>query len=296
MTLKELGELLRAERERKSLSLKQVMESTKISRRILVALEEGDRKNLPHPVYAKGFVRNYARILGLDDTELAAVIDQEFDLAEEEERVYNRPATPRAPVTPPATGSGRRVWPTVLLIVVLVLVLVSMVVYLQRRGTLNLGGSAPATTAEPSAPAETPPAEPEQAAEQAAVPAPVAAPAPPPVHAPESAPAPVAAAAPAEAPKEAPSVSEQVKPAPAKPGVKAVSITAKPGQMCWMEVSVDGREKKEYFIRSGEAVNLEYSDKLWVRLGNVGGVTVTHNGKAVATDGAGWSVKTLTFP
>jgi cytoskeleton protein RodZ len=78
--------------------------------------------------------------------------------------------------------------------------------------------------------------------------------------------------------------------------VKAVSITAKPGQMCWMEVSVDGREKKEYFIRSGEAVNLEYSDKLWVRLGNVGGVTVTHNGKAVATDGAGWSVKTLTFP
>ncbi|WP_449243142.1 helix-turn-helix domain-containing protein, partial [Desulfovibrio sp.] len=40
MTLKELGELLRGERERKSLSLKQVMESTKISRRILLALEE----------------------------------------------------------------------------------------------------------------------------------------------------------------------------------------------------------------------------------------------------------------
>ena len=54
------------------------MEATKISRTNIVAMEGGDRSALPLPVYAKGFVKSYARYLGLDADELCMVVDREF--------------------------------------------------------------------------------------------------------------------------------------------------------------------------------------------------------------------------
>ncbi len=74
MNLKELGERFRAERERKGLSVTEVVQRTKISKTNVLALEAGDPEGLPHPVYAKGFVRNYARLLGLDPEECAAIV------------------------------------------------------------------------------------------------------------------------------------------------------------------------------------------------------------------------------
>lgn len=66
MDLKEFGRLLKEERLRQGLEIADVMEKTKISRMNLVAIEEGNEQALPHPVYAKGFVKNYARFLGMD--------------------------------------------------------------------------------------------------------------------------------------------------------------------------------------------------------------------------------------
>jgi cytoskeleton protein RodZ len=54
------------------------MEATKISRTNIEAMEAGDRSTLPHPVYAKGFVKSYARFLELDADELCMVVDREF--------------------------------------------------------------------------------------------------------------------------------------------------------------------------------------------------------------------------
>jgi len=77
MDFKEVGDIFRKEREHRGLSIKEVMEVTKISRRNLLAIEEGNGDDLPHPVYAKGFIRSYARFLGLDGEELAQVFDSE---------------------------------------------------------------------------------------------------------------------------------------------------------------------------------------------------------------------------
>jgi cytoskeleton protein RodZ len=79
MNLQELGSLLKQERERRSLSVRDVMDATKISRRNLNALEDGEVKLLPHPVYLKGYVRNYARLVGLEPEPLAALVDQQWD-------------------------------------------------------------------------------------------------------------------------------------------------------------------------------------------------------------------------
>jgi cytoskeleton protein RodZ len=74
MTLEEMGALLRHERERQGISLEKAATEIKISKKYLIALEEGHTKDLPHPVYAKGFVKNYARLLGLDPEEIGAIL------------------------------------------------------------------------------------------------------------------------------------------------------------------------------------------------------------------------------
>lgn len=65
-----LGEALRAERERRGLSLDQAAEETRIREKFLRALESGDYQTLPGAVYTRGFLRNYANYLGLDPNDL----------------------------------------------------------------------------------------------------------------------------------------------------------------------------------------------------------------------------------
>lgn len=76
MDLKEFGRQLKEERLRQGLDLTEVMEKTKISRVSLEAIEEGNERALPHPVYAKGFVKNYARFLGLDADKMGNAMAQ----------------------------------------------------------------------------------------------------------------------------------------------------------------------------------------------------------------------------
>jgi cytoskeletal protein RodZ len=61
-----LGEVLRGAREAKGVELSRVERDTKIRARYLSALERGEYRELPGPVYTKGFLRNYGLYLGLD--------------------------------------------------------------------------------------------------------------------------------------------------------------------------------------------------------------------------------------
>lgn len=61
-----LGEFLRRERELRNISLDDVAERTKISRRYLTAIEEGHYDRLPGEAFVRGFIRAYARSVGLD--------------------------------------------------------------------------------------------------------------------------------------------------------------------------------------------------------------------------------------
>jgi cytoskeleton protein RodZ len=79
MNLLELGAVLKRERERQGLSVRDIMDATKISRRNLIALEDGDVAALPHPVYLKGYVRNYARLVGLEPDALVDVVESQHD-------------------------------------------------------------------------------------------------------------------------------------------------------------------------------------------------------------------------
>lgn len=63
------GENLRKQREQRGLSLDAISTITKISPRMLRAIEEEHFEQLPGGVFNKGFVRAYARLVGLDEDE-----------------------------------------------------------------------------------------------------------------------------------------------------------------------------------------------------------------------------------
>lgn len=64
------GEELRKEREIRGISLAEIAEATKVSRRFLGAIENDDFATLPAPVFTRGFIREYARYLGLNAEEM----------------------------------------------------------------------------------------------------------------------------------------------------------------------------------------------------------------------------------
>lgn len=65
-----VGDLLRRGREKKNLTIADVEKETSISKKYLEALEKGEYDKMPSDVYIKGFIRNYAKCVGMDGDEL----------------------------------------------------------------------------------------------------------------------------------------------------------------------------------------------------------------------------------
>jgi cytoskeleton protein RodZ len=65
-----VGEILRAEREARGLSVEEIAERVKYSVRQVEALEHDDAEHLPQGTFLRGFVRSYARVLGMDESRL----------------------------------------------------------------------------------------------------------------------------------------------------------------------------------------------------------------------------------
>lgn len=63
------GEELRRERVVRGITLEEISAATKISVRLLQALEDSDLSRLPSPAFTRGFIRAYSRHLGLDPEE-----------------------------------------------------------------------------------------------------------------------------------------------------------------------------------------------------------------------------------
>ncbi|GMU41929.1 MAG: hypothetical protein AMXMBFR23_27950 [Chloroflexota bacterium] len=74
----EMGRLLRERRLARGLSLGDAEHTTRINRLYLEALEGARFEVIPAPVYARGFMRSYARYLGLDPEEAVAAIPSDL--------------------------------------------------------------------------------------------------------------------------------------------------------------------------------------------------------------------------
>jgi cytoskeleton protein RodZ len=111
----ELGERLRRAREAKGLSLKEAAERLALKASVLEALEACRFEALPEPPLARGYLRRYALLLGLDPEPLLAL--------------YPR----QAPPPPPRKGPGRRPFPLGLFLFLLLLLGLGYGAYLLLR-------------------------------------------------------------------------------------------------------------------------------------------------------------------
>ncbi len=328
MTLEELGAALRAEREKRGLSIEDVANHLKIGARLLRALEEGDASSLPHLAYAKGFIRSYSSYLGMAAEEVNEAVCALGGTS---------PAVPQPVYTPEESlAPGRSLkW----LGVLIVLALVAGGAYVAwQQGALEILSRQTRRLAQPSPPLQTPdsaesvpgretsapaadsaqtpsqtPAAKSEAFAPAASPSPEAAPVAAPasaastaspggVNTPSSAPAPATAwglssttAAPAQ-PAIGQNATQPAQPADGalSPGQHKVIITAT--EECWIHSNADNTDTRQFSLRKGDTFALTFTKSLELKLGNAGGVRIRYNGEDMPAPGQSGQVRTLTFP
>ncbi len=280
--MESVGETLRRERLRQNLDLQQVARETKINQKLLEAIESDDYGKLPGGVFAKSFVRQYARLLGLDEDELAADVQRHFQPAAPEQPGPAAPAP--LPVEPQIELPNLSSWegiarprsssslPAFAMVVVVMLVCSAIYAWWQRSKQ-----PAPAQLAQQEMPAShaasPPPAQ--QATAQPAVQT-----AQPPATQPAAGPAP----APQSAERQMPEI----------PGGVNVSFTA--AEETWISArAADGKLLYSGVLKPNEHKDVSAAEGIRVVIGNAGGVTATLNGKPVETFGPKGQVRVIQF-
>ncbi|WP_010269384.1 helix-turn-helix domain-containing protein [Paenibacillus senegalensis] len=124
----ELGQLLKEERLKRGLSLEDLQESTKIRKRYLEAIEEGNFKVLPGNFYVRAFVKNYAEAVGLDPNELLKLYHNVLPSTEPElaaEPITRSRVSTKASERWGRVASGIMLWAFLILIIALIWFFVS---------------------------------------------------------------------------------------------------------------------------------------------------------------------------
>src|SRR5262249_11042325 len=70
-----VGNVLKTERERQGRQLAEIAEELCITQRYLRSIEQDDLKNLPGSFFYKSFVKQYAAVLGVDETLIRAGVE-----------------------------------------------------------------------------------------------------------------------------------------------------------------------------------------------------------------------------
>jgi cytoskeleton protein RodZ len=112
-----VGAQLRAAREALGLSLAQVAAQTRIGLTSLERIEAGEFHLLPGRIYATGFAKTYAKVVGLDPNDVAEMV--RFELGADPEVRALRPEF--APGDPTRAPSGRLVWFSLIAVVLLLI-------------------------------------------------------------------------------------------------------------------------------------------------------------------------------
>jgi len=274
------GERMRREREMRGITLEEIADSTKIGTRSLRALEEEAFDRLPGGIFNKGFVRSYARYLGIDEDQ--AISD--FTAAYEKSR-----SEPLLPDTAPVELAPQREWPVRSLVMAVLLLVAIGVAAWRLPSDLPAAYAAvkqrtgswfePASKLAPSA--QTPNPAPQNAAPGAGA------------AATEKKEAP-SQSAPSAAPPD--SGTSGAAPPPTKPEARAefeVQIRAR--QDTWVSVSADGKLLLEGMMNASSERTLNARNQMVVKTGNAAGVEISHNGRMLPPLGSEHQVKTFVF-
>ena len=277
-TLADFGALLRERRIHKGLAEEDVAAQLKITSRLVKAIEEGDMEAMPHAVYARGFIRAYAKLLAVDDSithaACALLRDPEEELREQEVRV----------VPTAARREERHVpWLAILLCALFL-----------AGGAWYFRDSIPGLSSNMAS---------QEKVDSSALSS---------TSVPESVPAVVTTPAVSAGPvvnATLPSASEEPivlggTPLPAEtemstaqetPQVTGHSMLLTAQGDCWVSTTADGKNSQR-IMHKGDTLSVDFQEKLVIKLGNAGAMLLTYDGKELPPVGKIGQVKTVTFP
>ena len=124
-----VGQKLKDARIAKGLTLDDLQQTTKIQKRYLIAIEEGNYDALPGKFYVKAFARQYAETVGLNPNEIIQELDQELGMpaSPEEQPETTSRVQKREELTRPQDNSLSakisKYLPTIIIVVVVVAIL-----------------------------------------------------------------------------------------------------------------------------------------------------------------------------
>lgn len=220
-------------------------------------MEENQFDQLPNPVSAKGFLRSYARCLGLDE---APILNRFSDVVQPSEPAAVNGAEEKVPSYIQRKQPDRLPFPLwAALAVVGVIALFLALAFLMPKK---------------QEPASPPP--PEEILSDEPIP-PEPSPIPPPPEGGEAIPSAPPAPAPSTAPNPAPASQE----ASAVPSVLLIEAV----EPSWIHATIDGTEIKEALLQPGEGIRWEAKEKFALTVGNAGGVRLFLDGKELGSLG-----------
>lgn len=304
--MESIGEFFKQVRETKGLTIDEVASKTRIRTDFVKALEDGNFAKLPDQVFARGFVRSYARSLGLDEDDAIHRFTQSagayYDKQGERERLKVKQAEEER-----KRQSNRKAVAIAIGIAILTLIFLlsrEQSSLLVRRSSSDVPPSTSKRVAPPSSESQDAPPSKQAEAAPLAPPAPAAQlTAPPPSKAkPGESPAVPAKtgegnnAEPATVPATTVAVvPELAAPAPSSlgsdgplGGISLEGSGAPEGQLAldleatelsWVVVQIDGGSPQEALLRPGERASWKGQDQFVLTLGNAGGVKAALNGK-----------------
>lgn len=129
-----IGEKLKEAREAQNLTLDDIQETTKIQKRYLRAIEEGNFHILPGSFYARAFIKEYAQALNLDDELLLETHKDELPAIGERrsEAQYTRIQRTRKSSGPSRASAILSFLPT-LIVILLVVIIIGLAIYFMQQ-------------------------------------------------------------------------------------------------------------------------------------------------------------------
>jgi cytoskeleton protein RodZ len=272
-TKESVGEFFRQVRETKGLTLDEVAIKTRIHPEYLKALEESNFAKLPEQVFAKGFVRSYARSLGLDEDDamrrFTVSAGTFYDKHEERERLRQQQVEDER-----KRKANRKAVIAAAAVAVLGLVLLLT----REQGSVSVmrpeadaSRAKTAREADRRARTETAPAD------HAAKPQPAA----------PAVPAPAQPGKPASLPTPT-TTSDPLAGLPFDGGGAAEAgmvLALEASELSWVVVQTDDASPHEALLRPGDRLTWKAQEKFALTIGNAGGIRGELNGKPLAPFG-----------
>lgn len=304
-SVESFGQKMRKEREKRGITLDEISVATKIGTRNLRAIEENEFNKLPGGIFNKGFVRAYARHLGMDEDR---VVNEYLEASGEAKAAEEAEAQEVFPIQVVEKDKEKKpaAWsvPWGALAVVLVVVALGFAVwglyFGERQAEAgNAAAQVPVQTSPGPAPSEAlpkpaaessvPTVSPESSAPAASAPSTGPPPVPPSRNSERPA---LQSAALGPATVTAPTPASETAPADAT-GTFDVAIRAR--QDSWLNITADGRVVMDGMLSADHDTLIRARERITVRAGNIGGVDVYFNGRPLAMQGEEGRAKVLTF-